>query len=583
MPLRYARYLREFSTRCDSWLMPHQLCSSGDGSPRAVGVMMRTPNGGTRRKEHTVLGEFQVNGNNLIDGFNPIDPVGPIGPAGPNLGRPIDPEILRRVQIRPDFFEINRLWFKRPQTCRILMYRDTHQFIGPGFGLDHVIDALHADPWPWAKFEVTTAHRGSDATADLSNIALDAIDLDHYDELWLFGFNSSTSGTNALSQDEINAVEAFMNDGGGVLTTGDHDDLGRSLSGGLKRVGKMRGYGADNVGTGADRNTTLRAPFNQSDMIPQGIRVQYWYSFSGGGFPGGLQKFPHPVLCADQGALRRLPDHQHEGVVTIPSSFPVSEWPKLGSKQPRPEVIAWASVVQPGVDKTGEEFPVISAYDGQRANVGRIVADATWHHWFNVNLDGFNTNSQDYKDIISYFQNVAAWLAPKNKQHGMRNGVFWLALHEASLAEVSLKKLPLAAAVKGAKDALGRWAPQCMVHGWLLPFIPDRIQASIITTDPRGPKVRQAIEDIALVEAVATLQKEFSIQEGLMQPAASFAAVDKALQASVPEAIARVVKMCEADMKSVLSLADEIESLADVVDLRSANGSRSGGRARAGN
>lgn len=472
----------------------------------------------------------------------------------PALLRPKS-DLLKRVTLHPEFLDRNRLWFKQPQKCRILMYRDSHQFLGVGFGLEHVIDALQADPWPWAKFEVTTANRGPDGTADIDNVTLTGLDLDNYDQLWLFGFGSALG---VLDVAEIAAVESFMDDGGGVLTTGDHANLGRSLSGPLKRVGEMRGYGADAIPTNNDRHTTLRpAGFNQSDNTAQDIRVQYWYSFSG----GSLDKFPHPVLCADQGALRRLPDHQHEGVVTIPNNLPVADWPKVGPVQPRPEVIAWAKVVQPGVAKTGQEFPVIGAYDGHRVNVGRIVADATWHHWFDINLDGFDTTTQDYKDIVSYFQNCAAWLAPKHKQNGMRNGVFWLALHEASLAEVSLDNLTLAVAVKTAKDALGRWAPQCLVHGWLLPFIASPLLPSLVTTDPAGPRVRQAVEDIALVEALSTLQKDFDLASGVLRPPASFTAVDEALAASVPQAVARVVKMCEDEMKAVTALSDQLDAL----------------------
>ena len=33
-------------------------------------------------------------------------------------------------------------------------------------------------------------------------------------------------------------------------------------------------------------------------------------------------------------------------------------------------------------------FGAISAYDGDPAGVGRIVCDATWHHFVNINLNG---------------------------------------------------------------------------------------------------------------------------------------------------------------------------------------------------
>jgi hypothetical protein len=42
----------------------------------------------------------------------------------------------------------------------------------------------------------------------------------------------------------------------------------------------------------------------------------------------------------------------------------------------------------------GRPFPVIAAYDGHRvhgpdAQPGRVVTDATWHHFFNINTQPF--------------------------------------------------------------------------------------------------------------------------------------------------------------------------------------------------
>lgn len=482
----------------------------------------------------------------------------------PGLGLP---RLQPRIDVRPDIAEINRFWWKRPATVRILMYKDSHTFEGGSFSLEHVVNAINSDPWPWANFDVTRAHRFSDPTADVDNVSLTDIDLDDFDEVWLFGFSGSA---NMLSAAEVTALEEFMDDGGGVLTTGDHGQLGRGLSGQAKRISKLRAYpapaAAHPVWNTTIRDANMDGAFTfgeQSDSTPQTIRVRYWYGWGGiGGF--GIQKFPHPVLCAEQGVLRKLPDHQHEGQVTIPNSFPVSEWPKVGSVQPKPEVIAWGRIVDPGADNAGGEFPVIGAYDGHKADVGRIVADSTWHHWFDINLDGFNVASQDYRDIASYFQNVAAWLAPAHKQRDMRNGVFWLTLQHAALQEIDLLKAPTVFAIKTARDALGQWAPQCLVHAWLLPLLPVTLQAELVTTDPRGPKLRHPVEDAILVEALGGLQQHFKIQSGVVRPAESFDEVDAIVARAAPAAVEGLMKECRQDMEALEGIFAKIAPVVDV-------------------
>jgi hypothetical protein len=74
-------------------------------------------------------------------------------------------------------------------------------------------------------------------------------------------------------------------------------------------------------------------------------------------------------------------------------------------------------------------FGAISAYDGDAAQVGRIVCDATWHHFVNINLNGAggtpDTTSAprtgmyiagnptpEYLKIQRYYLNTVRWLAP---------------------------------------------------------------------------------------------------------------------------------------------------------------------------
>jgi hypothetical protein len=89
-----------------------------------------------------------------------------------------------------------------------------------------------------------------------------------------------------------------------------------------------------------------------------------------------------------------LPDHMHEGLCEVPTDlsksftfdgYTASEYPTLGGHQQKPEVIAKAD--SHGAIAT--DFGGLGAYDGHQVGVGRVLVDATWYHWFNINLVGF--------------------------------------------------------------------------------------------------------------------------------------------------------------------------------------------------
>ena len=67
---------------------------------------------------------------------------------------------LQTIKIRP--------WW-RP-TVRILIVTDAGgSFDGASFGLEKVVAELRNDPWWWVRFEVVTAHRGAEPSAQLTN------------------------------------------------------------------------------------------------------------------------------------------------------------------------------------------------------------------------------------------------------------------------------------------------------------------------------------------------------------------------------------------------------------------------------
>ncbi len=433
---------------------------------------------------------------------------------------PLNNEILYRRELEV-LKNIDLFWPLRP-TVNILIVTD-----GSGafdsisdFGLGKVITELQNDPWWWVRFVVTTAHRRSNsqaATAMHQNFRFDAppdgINLNNFDQIWLFGVEGLW-GVPLLQPEEITALTNFMNSGRGVFATGDHEDLGASLCADLPRINKMRQWRTGGpAGTpppvgGVGRHDTSRQgltpgyQFNdQSDNVPQPIIPKPYYD-PWGHFGFYRRWRPHPVLCGRNGILDVLPDHMHEGHIVVPSAGDIvanpSEWPSgVG-----PEIIADATVIaHTNTDGhgyvSGKQFGVLGAYNGHPYGVGRIVVDATWHHWFNINLIGFDTSSSNYDKIRNYFWNVALWLSPPELQTAMFNaavyGLTWL----QPFNEFS-KKFDLIYLGFSGVDAIGRRASQCVATEWIIIHLPPLLQEEFrykpIPPNPPDPAPFRGLE-----------------------------------------------------------------------------------------
>jgi len=420
-------------------------------------------------------------------------------------------------------------WRRPPAEVRILIYAEGGiNFDGGGFdGLQHVIATLNSDPYSWVDFQVTTAHRGSDPDADQQNKNLDDLNLqDNYDEVWLFGIRGSEE---ILEDPEVRALEDFMDAGGGVLTTGDHHYLGLGLSD-VKRLRDMRKYPAPKASS-SDRYSSLREGqtqgyqfTDQSDRTPQELILEYTRSASY--YPQlSMVKYPHPVMCGPEGPIDVFPDHEHEGAAIEPSSYPSSDWPSdSGGYQPKVNVVAHAEAVDTRFNSQGDTWGVVGTYDGHRAEidgspVGRIVADATWHHWFDINLDGFYSPQAPpkTKDIIkqieAYYLNVAVWLAPKERQKEMRNAACWSSIFVDPLIMFDLRSITPTYFGAVARNAIGQWAPQCTIRQWTLGTFPRNVRLEL--EELRSSSTQELrfpfpLEDIALGSAVGNLVDEFS-------------------------------------------------------------------------
>jgi len=125
-----------------------------------------------------------------------------------------------------------------------------------------------------------------------------------------------------------------------------------------------------------------------------------------------------------------MPDHPHEGWcyendeidLTAPISVPGltgDEYPDVGGNRPAPTIIAYGTTTPnppymlakgPSPEK---RFGMISVYDGRPSNVGRVVTDSTWHHWFDENIEDIEIlGGENWDKISRYYLNVAMWLSP---------------------------------------------------------------------------------------------------------------------------------------------------------------------------
>lgn len=347
--------------------------------------------------------------------------------------------------------------------------------------------------------------------------------INKYDEIWCFGWNPGNlpgepdtriiePAALPLTDDELRALTEWMNTRqGGLLAMGDHDFIGASMCHLIPRIRSMRRWtntqgvpprGGDASQPDGHLRHDTNQPFTseqiagtavipftvEEDSKPQPIEVVPMFK----SLPPPIPLFsrPHPILCHPKlGVINILPDHPHEGWpfdndeidLTAPLNIvgmAGDEYPTVSGIQPRPTVIAYGKTVPdpPFIHEKGacdaKRYPMISVYDGRRAGVGRVVTDATWHHWFDLNIAGFEeAGGKEWALISRYYLNVALWLAPVSPIR-VCLAIDVVASHffYPGIEEYSRQTSSFALGHTLRSMLLGKWGP-CWLTSWVFELV----------------------------------------------------------------------------------------------------------------
>lgn len=309
--------------------------------------------------------------------------------------------------------------------------------------------------------------------------------LKQYDELWVIGIetkeNSIENPDFLLTGEEVESLKEWMKTGG-VMVTGDHsqsDDTDDCKKQSDHSQFRSRGY---SLGVRLPRAGQMRVwkgpPTNCNDLQPITSFADETYNTNEPGecsnnlneeclekddrpqilepMPDHFLLFYHLDECQQRIQIKHFPDHRHEGRALVPATLDDS-WP-AGS--PPPEVVARGRDKRfPMEDRL---YALLVAYDGDKAGVGRIVADSSFHHFLNLNLRGLPKRNllgnpkpgTPLDEIAVFYANLACWLAPKALRERNRNELFLRAARHINVLEaVGNGTLTLGRAAKAALNS----------------------------------------------------------------------------------------------------------------------------------
>ena len=268
------------------------------------------------------------------------------------------------------------------------------------------------DDWHIGRFSLLKSHLeacGHEVTA-LDRREADGGDVDiallpnsDFEQLWLFAVDA----VDAITDHDAAALRRFRERGGGMLITRDHQDMGASLLK-LGDIGEAHHFQANNPEPDVDRRCV-------DDTDTDYISWPNYHSGANGDFQVIATPVPeHPLVTRPDGApIRFLPSHPHEGVVSLPEN-----------------ASNYASVIIKSCSlTTGNTFCSAVAFDNVQDELGntrgRAVAQSTFHHFVDPNLDptkplpsfvsepsgrGIAETPAALIDSLRYIENIARWL-----------------------------------------------------------------------------------------------------------------------------------------------------------------------------
>jgi hypothetical protein len=255
------------------------------------------------------------------------------------------------------------------------------------------------------RYQVTARNREEDAAGN--DPLLSTLDSSNFDEVWLFAVDTG----NGLSQSDCEGITRFHKQGGGILSTRDHQDLGSSLCT-LGGIGRAHFFHSRNPDPDESRHV-------RDDPDNQHITWPNYHSGANGNYQRITVVEPaHELLRNAENAsslIEYFPAHPHEGAVGVPDGMQN------------------ARVVATGLSKaTGHNFNLVvaldGAVDGDGKPCGRAIAESSFHHFVDYNWDiaqgcpsflleppgdEIRRDPSRMRDIKTYVSNVARWLAAR--------------------------------------------------------------------------------------------------------------------------------------------------------------------------
>jgi len=251
-------------------------------------------------------------------------------------------------------------------------------------------------------FAVTARDRTPNDAGD--DPCLSELSRDRFDELWLFALDVG----DGLSPADCEGITRFHQQGGGILTTRDHQDMGISMCS-MKPLGQFHYFRSRQHHPDPEHR-------DRDDPYTKTIDWPNYHSGANGDFQIIHPIEPvHPLLMGANGPIQYFLAHPHEGGGGVPDEMP------------------HARVIAMGKSKTTKRpFNLVVASDRYTDNhgntLGRVVAQSTFHHFVDYNIDpdfgcpsfvdeppgqGIKANPLGLADVYTYFRNLALWLSPQ--------------------------------------------------------------------------------------------------------------------------------------------------------------------------